>query len=58
MRKEIYICDHCKKELKSNNNEFYFNLDGIESNYFHFCLSCKKEFVKLFGKFLNKDFKI
>ena len=55
MKKTIYTCDHCGKELDEMNDCIEIIVDNfIDVVYTDLCLDCEKELNEIVLKYINK----
>lgn len=55
MRKTIYTCDHCGKELNEMNDRIEIIVDNfIDVVYTDLCLDCERELNEIILKYINK----
>ena len=55
MKKTIYTCDHCGKELNEMNDCIEIIVDNfIDVVYTDLCLDCEKELNEIVLKYINK----
>ena len=55
MKKTIYVCDHCGKELNEMNDCIDIIVDNfIDVVYTDLCLDCEKELNEIILKYINK----
>ena len=55
MKKTIYTCDHCGKELDEMNDCIEIIVDNfIDVTYTDLCLDCEKEINEIVLKYINK----